>query len=235
VLYASGCPEGELAEQLSLTGPDRESVALRLEPLDEVDVYLVKVEESLVAGEYELALPDSSIAFLAVAEAAPLPVSLGRIEADVESAAACDLLTFEWELDGDALARAPLLSLWARVDEGPEQLWVDYGALEVDVTADGAAARLSLPRCDASSSCLEAGGHLLRVRAEVAGETLQPEPIETSFDVRCVDGALAPAANDSSAACSLERTARPGVSGLSGLMVVWGLILGLRRWLRSTP
>jgi hypothetical protein len=228
VLYTSGCPEVGTA-RLDVIGPDAQSVAVRLEPLGSSGVYLVRVDESLSAGDYQLDLPDQSSSTLSVADAAaPLPASLGSISALPQSSACESDVVFEWALDADALAHAPLLRLWVRVDGGSEQLWVDYGALQVD-EATGVA-ELRLPRCG-SLSCLLDGGHGLEMRAEIAGESAAPMSLRTSFDVVCPDAAVISASStdtNESAGCSLGAPARPERSGFAFL----GAILALRRWTR---
>jgi hypothetical protein len=229
VLYTSGCPEVGTAG-LGVVGPDARPVAVRLEPLGTSGVYLVRVDESLSAGDYELELPDQSSSTLSVADAAAsLPVSLGSISARPESSPCGSDVMFEWALDADALAHAPLLRLWVRVDGGREQLWVDYGALLVD--EDTGIAELRLPRCG-PPGCLLDGVHDLQMRAEVAGESANPEPLQASFELSCPGLATTsdsmPAASEGEA-CSLGVRARPKSSAFA----ILGLVtLALRRWTR---
>jgi len=226
VLYTSGCPEVSAA-RLGVVGPDARGVPVRLEPLDASGVYLVRVDESLSAGDYQLELPDQSPSTLSVADAAAsLPVSLGSISALPQSSPCGSDVSFEWALDADALAHAPLLRLWVRVDGGVEQLWVDYGALEVE--QDTGVAQLDLPRCG-SSGCLLDGSHRIQMRAEVAGESADPAPLGASFELACADPATTDdASGNASEGCSMGGAPRPEPSGLHLLGAIWFV----RRWLR---
>lgn len=229
VLYTSGCPELSVAA-LSVVGADARGVPVRLEPLGEPDVYLVRVDESLAAGDYQLELPERASSTLSVGDAeASLPVSLGSISALPQSSPCGSDVSFEWALDADVLAHAPLLRVWVRIDGGREQLWVDYGALSVD--AGTGVAELRLPRCG-TFLCLSDGSHRLEMRAEVAGEGAQPEPLEASFVLSCGEPATtsAQAADTSSseASCSLGASTRPKPSDLALL----GAALLSSRWRR---
>ena len=232
VLYTSGCPEVGTAG-LSVVGPDARGVPVRLEPLDASGVYLVRVDESLSEGDYELELPERPSTSLSVADApASLPVSLGTISALPQSSPCGSDVTFEWALDPDALAHAPLLRLWIRVDGSTEQLWVDYGALQVD--EETGLAQLRLPRCG-PASCLLDGRHEVQMRAEVAGESADPEPLGASFDLLCPDSMTtsgpssgASASASASEGCSLgamERSTPP-------VFILSGAVLVFRRWAR---
>ncbi len=235
VLYTNRCPGGS-APELALTGPDTRPIGVTLEPLEGSGVYLVRADQSLTMGEHQLQLPGSSSNALAVGDAAsPLPAQLGRLSR-IEESSDCELVRFEWELTEEALAHAALMRLWIRVDAGREQLWVDYGALELESTAAGNRGLLRLPRCG-TAGCLEAGVHGLEVRAELAGETVQPEPLQTSFEVRC-PSALSAADTadlgaDSSAACSVSGTPRTAASSWMGLYWILGWALFSRRKARN--
>lgn len=228
VFYASGCPEVNAAA-LSLVGPDARALPVRLEPLGTSSVYLVRVDESLSAGDYQLELPDGASSTLSVAEeAASLPLRLGSISARPQSNPCGEDVSFEWVLDADVRAHAPLLRVWVRVDGGQEQLWIDYGALQLD--EDTEVAPLRLPRCS-SLGCLLEGEHRLQVRAEIAGEPTELEPLATSFELAC-EGAqtLGVPSSDygSSEGCSLGLARRPNAS----VFLLLGGALALRRWLR---
>lgn len=228
VLYTSGCPEVSTA-RLGVTGPDAQNLGVRLEPLGTSGVYLVRVDESLAAGDYQLELPDQASRTLSVAEAAAaLPVRLGTIAA-LPQGSPCDSdVSFEWALDPDALAYAALLRLWVRVDGGVEQLWVDYGALLVD--EDTGVAELRLPRCG-TSDCLLDGTHRIQMRAEVAGESADPERLEASFALACDEPATTGAANEdasSSEGCSLGVRKGPEPPSF----VVLGALLAFGRRVR---
>lgn len=203
-----------------VTGPDTRAVGVRLEPLAGSGVYLVRADASVAAGDYRLELPDASSSTLAVADAAaPLPAALGALEAVVTSNL-CGDVTFEWTLEPEVLAHAALLRLSVRIDGGPEQLWIDYGALEVD--AETAVARLRLPRCGVSG-CLADGVHELEVQAEIAGEATQPEPLGVTFELSCGEARASSLAEDdaSTSACSTSSSGRAGRAPLGAMICAW--------------
>jgi hypothetical protein len=237
VLYTRGCPEG-VTPEVAVTGPDARPVASTLEPLEGSEVYLVRVDQSLATGEHQLALPGSSSSTLIVGDAASrLPTQLDGLS-PIDESTDCEFVRFEWELTEEALAHAALMRLWVRVDAGREQLWVDYGALEIEVVAAGSRGLLRLPRCG-ETSCLYAGVHELEVRAELAGEELQPEPLQTSFEVQCADALRAtnPAMYETEPAfvCSAVGTAPTTRSSFTGLYWILGLAMFFRRRLARTP
>jgi hypothetical protein len=217
VLYTVGCPEDGTPE-VAVTGPDALPVGVTLEPLEGTGVYLVRADQSLSSGAHQLELPDSSSSTIAVGESAsPLPTQLGRLR-PIEGSLECEPVRFEWALPPEALAHAPLMRLWLRVDGGPEQLWVDYGALEIEMAADDRAI-LILPPCVLEAGCLYPGVHALELRVELAGESLQPEPLRTSFEVDC-PGALSSNEDvESPLACSAAGTAR--TTPWSGISLFW--------------
>jgi hypothetical protein len=151
---------------------------------------------------------------------APLavPLQLGPLELVPTEEACVDRLRFELTLDDAALAYAPLSRFDVSIDGGREQLWVDYGALPIESRAEGSRGLLEFPRCS-STGCLAGGTHRLELSARVAGEGLQPEPLELTFDVQCPvdDDSLEP-----DAGCSLSRSAKPatplGVLSLSSCL-----------------
>ena len=217
VLYTRGCPEDGTPE-VAVTGPDSRPIGVTLEPLD-LGVYLVRADQSLSTGEHQVELPDSSSSTIAVGESAsPLPTQLGRLS-PIEEGLDCEQSRFEWELTPETLAHAPLMRLWLRADGGSEQLWVDYGALQIEMAADSRAILL-LPRCG-PVSCLDPGVHALELRVELAGESIQPEPLRTSFEVQC-PGALSNremADVESPLACSAAGGG--GTTPSSGISLFW--------------
>lgn len=122
------------------------------------------------------------------------------------------------------MAYAPLLRLWVRVDGGPEQLWVEYGALELE----GGVGRLRLPRCG-TAGCLTAGPHQLVARAEIAGETLSIERAQADFDVPC--GPAPSSSRASSAELPACSSVAPAGAHRGGLGLALCALLGLV-WLR---
>jgi hypothetical protein len=215
VLYAGDCPEQAIAEQLALAGMGANGVVLELVPLERSGVFLVRADQSLTSGDYQLALGMASASEVRVGEEAQaVPSRLGRLEPRPSEVACGNELQFELALDEAALAYAPLSRFDVRIDDGNEQLWVDYGALPIESSAEGSRGLLELPRCG-SRGCLQGGRHRLELRASVAGERLEPEPLELTFDVNC------PVSDDSSensAGCSLSRSL-PTPRGSSALAI----------------
>src|SRR5688572_15762837 len=143
-----------------------------------------------------------------------------------------DSLAFELRLSPEAQAYAPLLRWLVRVDGGVEQLWVDYGALELDAL-DAERATLRLPRCG-PSRCLDDGVHDLSVRAELAGETLASAELAVGFDVPCAaassGSAAAPAnASESDSGCSFGKAASLPCGSIAWLCGVAAAVLAARR------
>jgi hypothetical protein len=206
ILYAGDCPEQAVAEQLALVGQGAGGVTLELVPLGGTSVFLLRADQSLAGGEYQLALGAGSTSALRVGdEALAVPLSLGPLQLLPPDAACVDQLQFELTLDEAALAYAPLSRFDVSIDGRPEQLWVDYGALPISSSAEGNRGLLELPRCG-RTGCLAGGPHRLELRARVAGEALQPKPLELTFDVQCP---VADASSEPEAGCSLSRPAEP--------------------------
>jgi hypothetical protein len=225
VVYGRGCPEDLAAEQLALDGPGA-PVALTLETLGD-GVFLVRSQESLPAGQYELGVAGGQNTVSIGAEASPLPMRLGEI-VPVTSASACPAeVELELTLGPEALAYAPLLRLLVSVDGGNEQLWVDYGALELADPESGRAS-LRLPRCS-GSACLD-GRHELRVRAELAGESANLEALFVRIDVPCDDpppSDALPSDEAASSSCALGRSGAP--SSAAWWCCVAGILWAARR------
>lgn len=229
VVYGRGCPE-ELAAQLALTGPGERPVALTLETLGD-GTYLVRAAESLAAGSYDLGGAGEPSRLSVAAEVSALPAQLGELRPLVSPVDCPDSLVFELRLSPEAQAYLPLMRWLVSVDAGDEQLWVDYGALELDAL-DAERATLRLPRCG-PSRCLDDGAHELRVRAEVAGEELASGALSVGFDVPCPeasplsDAAPSDAASDSG--CSLGKTASFPHASIAWWCGVAAAVLAARR------
>jgi hypothetical protein len=206
VFYDRGCPEDLVAERVALTGPGQRPVALTLETLGD-GVYLVRAAESLAEGAYELGVAGEASTLSVASEVSALPGQLGVLR-PIASAVDCpETLEFQLALSAEARANVPLMRWLVRVDGGDEQVWVDYGALELEGT-EADLATLRLPRC-AGSSCLGQGSHGLRLRAAVAGEAFTSEPLSIAFDVPCAAAESAPrGAVSGSDSCSLGAPAR---------------------------
>lgn len=206
VLYAGECAEQALAEQLALVGQGARGVRLELVPLEGQSVFLVRADQSLAGGDYQLALGAGSPSNVRLEdEALAVPMRLGPLNLLAPEAACAEQLRFELTLDEAALAYAPLSRFDVSIDGHREQLWVDYGALPISSSGLGRRGLLELPRCG-KTGCLEGGTHRLELRAVVAGEVLQPSPLELTFDVHCP---VADASSAPDAGCSLHRSAEP--------------------------
>jgi len=217
VLYTRDCPGQE--QMLALQGVS--GVALELVPLDRGNVFLVRADQSLSGGDYQLELGNGSSGELHVEpEASELPMKLGALRL---AAPACpDPLRFELTLDEAMLAYAPLTKFEISIDGHPPELWIDYGALPIEDGPDGKYGVLELPRCGARS-CLS-GAHSLELRAEIAGESEQPGPTSSSFDLPCLDASP----DTSPSTCSLGTMASSR-SANAWLSVALGLLLCRRR------
>ncbi|MEO8180456.1 MAG: hypothetical protein ABI895_16585 [Deltaproteobacteria bacterium] len=235
VLYAGDCLEQALAAQLALAGMGANGVVLELVPLEGNGVFLVRADQSLASGDYQLALGTGPQSEVRVGdEALAVPLRLGPLELVPTQGVCVDRLRFELTLDDAALAYAPLSRFDVSIDRGAEQLWVDYGALPIEVSAEGSRGLLELPRCG-SRGCLAGGTHRLELRTRVAGEDLQPEPLELTFDVHCPVGASLEPGDDSpepEAGCSLSRSAEPSTP-MAILALSWFVLR--RRARRAEP
>jgi hypothetical protein len=180
VLYTADCPGQE--QMLALQGVA--GVALELLPLDRSNVFLVRSDQSLSAGDYQLELGNGAGSELHVEpEATELPMQLGQLRL---AAPTCDdPLRFELALDQAMRAYAPLSKFELSIDGHLPELWIDYGALPIEDRPDGSYGVLELPRCSARG-CLQ-GAHSLELRAEIAGETQQPDSTNVDFDLPCVE------------------------------------------------
>jgi hypothetical protein len=203
VLYGSGCPEAIAAARVGLTGPDARPVGLTLERLDD-EAYLVRAAGSLAGGAYAFGVAGQPERSLAIDDSASeLPARLGELT--LANGDDCGELDFELELSAEAAAHVPLMRWFVRIDGGREQVWIEYGALEVTENDGVQRGSLRLPRCGLSG-CLEEGPHELTLRAEVAGAETAPEPLVLDFDVACPTPARAsePAPEDEEG-CSIRR------------------------------
>jgi hypothetical protein len=238
VVHTESCV-GFVAAELELRDGDGNPVEFDLESLPGGAV-LLRPRTPLSAGVYRVKVAGMEMESV-VAEAPPaLPMRLGTLQ--VLSAPKCGV---DIALDVDPLLvpYLPQLKLSISVDGGAEQVWFDYGTLEV---TDGRA-QLSLPSCSAQP-CLTDGVHSLFVTAELAGELGTLEPVEVSVETRCNVSAAgsAPAGSgdgsgegdgaDEGMDCGVARVhaRKPaGERALQSLLAVLGL-LAWRRARRSS-
>lgn len=185
ILYAGACPEDITSERVALTTAGGLGVGVELEPLGIPGVYLIRTDQDLEAGDYGFSLQGEAPSSLSVSDAAPAPPqSLGPLRALPNDLTCPDSLRFALELDEALLAYAPLLRLSIRVDELPLQPWIDYGALEIEATADGARGVIEVPRCG-KFGCLDTGNHSLELSAEVASQATDPQAADVDFVLSC--------------------------------------------------
>jgi hypothetical protein len=237
ILYAQDCPEQAVAEQLALLGVGADAVQLELVPLEGAGVFLVRADQSLSGGDYQLALGSGSSSDVRVdADAADLPLRLGALSLLPPEGECPDRLRFELTLDAAALAYAPLSRFDVSIDGGAEQLWVDYGALPIESSALGNRGVLELPRCG-SAGCLEGGLHRLKLRVQVAGESLEPAPLELEFEVQCPAPSLEQRDSDTAGSCTVAPAARVHtLDAVLGLFSCWlGSALRRRRRRNADP
>jgi hypothetical protein len=212
VLYGSGCPEAIAAARVGLTGSDARPVSLTLERLDN-DAYLVRAAGSLDGGQYALDVEGQPERSLAIDEdESPLPGRLGELSL-ASGEDDCGGLEFELALTAEAAAHVSLMRWFVRIDGGREQVWIEYGALEVVETEGGRRGVLRLPRCGDLGGCLTEGAHELELRAEVAGAPTAPDPLQIDFDVLCstpiTAGVAAEPASDDGCTIRNVRAAKP--------------------------
>jgi hypothetical protein len=217
VLYTRDCPGQE--QMLALQGVS--GVALELVPLDRRDVFLVRADQSLSGGDYQLDLGNGARGEVHVEpNTAELPMKLGELRLAAPTCA--DPLRFELPLDEAMRAYAPLAKFEISLDGQLPQLWINYGALQIEDRSDGTYGVLELPRCSARG-CLS-GAHSLELQAEIAGETQQPASTIVDFDLPCLDAGP----DRSASACSLGARVSSG-SASGWLSVALGLLLCRRR------
>ncbi len=225
VLYTGACPGEE--QKLALQGVS--GIALEIVPLDRSDVFLVRADQSLSAGDYQLALGNGAVSDVHVEpEAAALPLMLGELRL-VPPEACADTLRFELPLKQAMLAYAPLSKFEISIDGHPPELWIDYGALPIEERADGKYGVLALPRCGANGCLVRA--HSLQLQAEIAGELQRPAPARASFDVPCAEDSTV-SSTDVPGGCSLGTPSSRAAS--AWLSAALGLLISRRRRRRSS-
>ena len=155
-IFHGGCPA---PEAFTLTDAEGNPLDFELETLEN-DVILLRAEQALTPGIYNVSTPDGSQASVTVAPAAPLPTKLGTL-ADIS--ANCSAL-LRLDLDPAMLPYLPLVKLEYSVDGGPRRVWFEYGTV---VLEDGYAYL--------APSGVESGSRVT-VFVSIAGETSAAEP-----------------------------------------------------------
>ena len=217
VINTESCVNFSAAE-LELHDEDGMMVAFDLEPLPD-GAFLVRPRSPLPAGVYSLTIAGMKMEPVIAEAPAEVPMRLGSLRAlDLGCGAGAELT-----VDPLVLEFLPQLKLSVSVDGAPEQVWFDYGALDVE---DGRA-KLSLRDC--FPSCLGNGPHTMRVTAELAGETGTLEPIDVAFETECQPAG--PSDEEEGGACSVAPGGRRSAGGAmfaAWLLVLVGLLLGRR-------
>lgn len=227
VLYTGNCPGQE--QMLALQGVT--GIALETVPLGRGDVFLVRADQSLSAGDYHLELSNGAAGDVHVEpEAAALPMTLGELRMVPPETSCPDSLRFELPLNEAMLAYAPLSKFEISLDGHLPELWIDYGALPIEDGAEGKIGVLALPRCG-GRGCLS-GTHSLQLQAEIASERQQPSPTGATFDVPCA-GPSTLASTDVPSGCSLGTLVSSRAAG-AWLSAALGFLLCRRHRRRSS-
>ncbi|MEY4546811.1 MAG: hypothetical protein RL685_3006 [Pseudomonadota bacterium] len=230
VFYAKDCPGLAAQGRLALSGAGREVQPLELIRLAG-DTYLLQAAASVPAGDYQLELGEGASA-LSVAEGeVEVPAVFGALSSTTaettaeETAEGCpELLRFTLELDPAALALVPLARWEVSLDGGPEQLWVDYGALRIESDEAGSRGLLELPRCGVQG-CLSPGPHHLQLRVSVAGQSREPQPLQLDFEPCPWPDSV----SDGDEGCALGAPRRSSTTALGLGTLAVALALGWRR------
>lgn len=212
VYYDDTCSAG--ADDFMVTDSDGNTVGVDVEQLAN-GALLVRTEEALAPGDYELESPGGTQTFTVI-ESEPLPIELGTLEA-FDGCPGSLRLTFAEEV----IPYLPLLALWYRVDGGALEAWYDYGLIRPDARA----AELNLGWCP--GPCLGAGTYEIEVVASIAGENDGPDAVSQQVSRSC------PMSNHDQGGCSV---ARPGICGpVSGACLLFALLVSgrARRWRRG--
>jgi hypothetical protein len=174
VLYTADCPELATEDAVNLTDSAGNRLDVELVPLGD-GKFLIRSSTMLAPGSYDVTLPGRGQTRVSVSDVAPLPTEIGSIRQVGSANCSAD---FALDLGLEARDYAPLLQLSVAIDGDDPVLWVDFGLLE---TAPGEA-RLRLP---CSGACTTPGSHTITVTARIAGEDVEPEPLETAFFMEC--------------------------------------------------
>jgi hypothetical protein len=229
VIHTDACV-GFAAAELELRDEDGVSVEFELETLPG-GAKLLRPRIPLEAGIYHVTIAGIEMESVVAEEPAALPMQLGTLR-PLGPKCGVDV---ELIVDPLLLPFLPQLKLSVSVDGRAEEMWFDYGTLEV--TDERAV--LSMPGCSGPQPCLSDGEHTLRVTAELAGELGTLAPVDVTLQTRCQNAEVAEtAASDGDAAsadCGVTPTRRSsaGGSALLGLGITV-VLLAVRRARRSS-
>lgn len=209
VVFHTGC---NADADFTLTDANGEPVPFELEPVDH-GVVLLKTEEALSPGSYQVETPDGEEGTVTVTGPVPLPSELGVLD-HYGSCGALFTLTFDAAVE----PYLPLMRLEYAIDGGERLVWFEYGTI---TTLDGAA-WLEVPN-------VSHGNHVVEVFGTIAGETTAPDAVRRTFWAKpCADEDQ----GDGGMVCSLggggAGVAGTG-SGTALVLVGVALALGRRR------
>jgi hypothetical protein len=213
VVYGSACERPIAADSVELTSEDGETIPVALVDIGS-GATLIRTSQVLQPGIYTVDVPGIGSTSVKVGEPQDLPVRLGALR-QIDSGI-CEA-RFDLELDEALLPYTALLKLDVRIDNGNARTLVNFGRL----SADGRHARFSLGRC--FDGCMSSGVHRITLSATIAGETLQPEPLEDTFVMHCPS-------LDSGERCSITHPrGGAGGAGAAALLLALAASLTLRR------
>lgn len=207
VVFHTGCSSDT---NFTLTNANGEPVPFALEPVDD-GVVLLRTEESLDPGSYQVETPDGERGTVTVTEPVPLPSKLGSLRKD-GSCGALFALTFDPAVE----PYLPLMRLEYAVDGGERRVWFEYGTIATLYDE----AWLEIPN-------VSHGDHVLEVFGLIAGETAGPDTAKTTFWYKpCTDDE----AGDEGVVCSVGSPGAEAAGAGSGTaLVLLGVALARRR------
>ena len=204
VVFHTGCSADA---GFKITDANGEPVPFELLELED-GVVLLKADEALTPGTYQVGTPDGTQETVTVTDPVPLPTQLGTLSSG-QMCPALFQLTFAPEVE----PYLPLMRLEYSVDGGPRRVWFEYGTIPVPTES-------VLLEVEG----VEVGAHRVEVFALIAGEDMGPEPLSNSFaSTDCGSGDE----GDGTFQCSVRRGAGVASAGsgtalaLLGIALVW--------------
>jgi hypothetical protein len=169
LVFHTGCTTDAAFQ---ITDQNGELVPFDLETLDD-GVVLVKTEEALSPGSYQVETPDGAAQTVTVTAPAPLPTTLGTLTPLTTSCSA----VFELQIDVALRPYLPLVRLEYAVDGAERQVWFEFGTIPQGESA----LDLEVPTSP--------GAHHLEVFGTIAGEATGPDAVALDFSLTaCADG-----------------------------------------------
>lgn len=212
IVFHTGCTTDV---PFKITDANGEPVPFELEMLDD-GVVLVKTDEALTPGTYQVETPDGAQKTMTVTDPVPLPATLGTLHKDGDCGARF-LLTF----DDAVVPYLPLMRLEYSVDGGPRSVWFEYGT----IPSEGAA-RLEI-------AGIPHGNHRLEVFGLVAGEAMGPDALSQAFWAKPCTSDLE---DNDRTFCSLDPGRAGAVrSGGGTALALFGVAVAVTRRRRRSP